>query len=83
MNRYFVLNSHKDSYLLIDISVAPSGIVKLFILPRMRYFKHPILLIEDEEFALKLPFDDEKVAKITLQNQIIQSIDFLETIPNI
>lgn len=76
-NIYFEKHGMKQSeQLLIDVSQVPSGILNLFILPRMRGYKHEILLAHDELYNQTLPYKENAVTVLRLKDAKIQSIEF-------
>jgi len=76
-NVYFEKYGMKRSeQLLIDVSQVPSGILNLFVLPRMRGYKHEILLAHDELYNKTLPYKENAVTVLHLKDAKIQSIEF-------
>jgi hypothetical protein len=65
----------KNEQLLIDVSQVPSGILSLFVLPRMRGYKHEILLSYDELYNQTLPYKENSVTILRLKDAKVQSID--------
>ena len=63
--------------LVVDVSQTPSGIMSLFVLPRMREYKHNILLSYSEEYNLLLPYKEDAVTLLTLENRKIIKIEFM------
>jgi len=74
------LNDHKAMF-VADVSSAPSVIRSMFIMPGLKDFKHTVLVIEDENIAnnYKAGLDVQKIIVVTLNNNIITSIDKVST----
>ncbi|OIP54366.1 MAG: hypothetical protein AUK54_06525 [Helicobacteraceae bacterium CG2_30_36_10] len=77
-----------DSYLkenktqfVADVSAAPSLIRSMFIMPGMKDFNHPILIIDNEmvSAAYKTEENSEKIVLVLLDNQTITDIKYLKT----
>ncbi|MEA3372213.1 MAG: hypothetical protein U9Q62_00855 [Campylobacterota bacterium] len=62
--------------MIVDVSQTPSGIMRLFVLPKMRSYGHPILLSYDEAYNFKLPYREDHITILSLDNGVIDSIDF-------
>ena len=74
-NKYSLFLKNNNSVFIANISGMPSIITKLFALPKMKKYKHPILLIyseDDKRFVSK----EEKSTLYTLENGVIKSIEF-------
>lgn len=65
--------------MIVDVSQTPEGIMTLFVMPRMKSFKHPILLSYDEAFNLTLPYKDEKITLLKVKEGKVEKIDFLNS----
>ncbi|MGB5919806.1 hypothetical protein [Arcobacter sp.] len=73
-NKDFLKNHH--AVFIANISGMPSIITRMFALPKMRDYKHSVLLIyedEDKRFVSK----DEKTTVYKLENGVIKSISFI------
>ena len=78
-NKYFEKFGMKsDTQMLVDVSQVPSGILNLFVLPRMRDYKHEILLSYDEVYNLALPYEENAVTILHLKDGKIEQIDFAQ-----
>ena len=62
---------------IANISGMPSFITKMFALPKMKKYKHNVLLIYDEEDNRFLQKDDKSTV-YKLENGIIKSITFIQ-----
>ena len=64
---------------IADISGMPSIIAKMFAIPDMQESKYPILLIKEEDNALRFRNEEQKdtVMIITLDNKIVKSVKFI------
>ncbi|WP_024954765.1 hypothetical protein [Sulfurospirillum arcachonense] len=71
------LQEHKAVF-IADISLMPSIITKLFALPKMRDYKHDILLIYKENDDRFLHKEDQSTI-YKLENGVIKSINFITT----
>jgi len=60
-----------------DISSMPSFITSMFAIPKMKKFSFKIALINDEKEASLLTKEVGKVTVITLKNNIIRSIEYI------
>lgn len=72
----FLTKNH--SIFIANISNTPSILTKMFILPKMRDYKYPILLIYDKNNHIFLERDD-KLTVYKLEKGLIKSIDFAST----
>jgi hypothetical protein len=78
-NKYFeAFGMKSDTQMLVDVSQVPSGILSLFVLPRMRDYKHEILLSYDEVYNLALPYKENAVTVLHLKEAKIEQIDFAQ-----
>ncbi len=63
-----------------DFSTIPSGILSLFVMPRMQgYTKHRMLLSYDEQFNAILPYKEEHLTILHPDNTRITKIDYIES----
>jgi hypothetical protein len=72
------LLEHNTTAMVADFSTIPSGILRLFVLPRMRNFNHPILLSYDEPFNASLPYRSGSVTVLRLDEGKITEIEYAE-----
>jgi len=80
-NLYFAEHAQlldKSTSLIVDVSQTPSGIMSLFVMPRMRSYSHPILLSYDEGYNRKLPYKEAAVTVLQLEKGKVLSIRFAE-----
>ena len=81
-NTYFEKNSslldQNLSRMIVDVSQTPSGIMSLFVLPRMRSYNHPILLSYDEKYNLQLPYKEERLTVLFLDEGTVERIEYVE-----
>lgn len=61
-----------------DISSMPSFVTRMFALPKMKKFTFKVSLIYDEKEALFIDRKKGKVSVITLENNHIQTIKFVD-----
>jgi hypothetical protein len=78
------LKAHKPEYLqehhavfIANISEMPSLITKLFAMPKMKKYKHTILIINDEENHQFL-YQEDKITVYTIENGSVSSVDFVD-----
>jgi hypothetical protein len=69
------LQQHKTVF-IANISGMPMVITKMFALPKMRNYKHPILLIYDEN-DVRFKSQEGKSTLYKLKDGVIQSIEFI------
>lgn len=65
-----------DAVFIANISGMPSFVTTLFALPKMRKYKHNILLIYDDE-DMRFIQKEEKSTVYKLENGIVKSIKFI------
>jgi len=79
-NRYFEkFHMPKGVNFLVDASQVPSGILNLFVLPKMQKCKHPILMSYDEAFNLTLAYKEDCLTVLYLKNRKITQIKYPQT----
>ncbi len=83
MNEF--LNTKNPKYLeernavfIANISKMPGIITKLFAMPKMKKYKHTILLINDEEDK-RFAQEEEKITVYKLKNGVIEKINFVSS----
>jgi hypothetical protein len=83
------LNEHEPDYLqkhnavfVANISEMPSLITKLFAMPKMKKYKHTILIINDEENHQFL-YQEDKITVYTLDNGVVSSIEYVDTVQDV
>ncbi len=74
-NPDFLQNNH--AVFIANISDMPSIITKMFALPKMKKYKHSILLIYDESDKRFLQ-EEEKTTVYKLENGVIKNISYIE-----
>lgn len=62
--------------MIVDVSQTPSGIMSLFVMPRMQSYHHTILLSYDEAYNRALPYKEGYITVLSLDDGMIISIDF-------
>lgn len=67
-----------NAVFIANISEMPSLITKLFAMPKMRKYKHTILIINDEENHQFL-YEEDKITVYTIDNGLIKDVSFIET----
>lgn len=65
-----------------DVSAAPSLIRSMFIMPGLKEFKHPVLVIEDKNVAAsyRIEAHKEAIMIVELNNFIIENISYISSI---
>lgn len=71
------LNDNNITY-ISDISKMPSFVTNWFALPKMKKFDFKVALIYDEEAGKEIPRQEEKVSVITLKDNNIIAMKFVE-----
>ncbi len=68
---------------IADVSGAPSLIRSMFIMPGLKDFKHTVLIIDDKSISAnyKAGMNPEKIVIVKLNNNIITSIETVDTAP--
>ena len=61
-----------------DISKMPSLITSWFALPKMKKFDFKVALIYDEEVGKEIPREEGKVSVVTLKDNVVTTIEFVE-----
>jgi hypothetical protein len=84
VNEY--LNAQSPNYLqkhnsifIADINKMPSVITKMFALPKLRKYKHPIYINYDEKFEQSVLGKEEMVTLLHVENSLIKNISFIKT----
>ena len=79
-NRFFAarkkLLSDGTAALIVDVSQTPSGIMELFVLPRMRSYDHPILLSYDAETNRRFPYREGCVTLLRWERGVLAEVGF-------
>lgn len=79
-NTYFSKTKMRDDInLIVDTSAIPSGIFSLFVHPRMKKFKHPILFSFDKNYNLTLPYREDSLTLLHIEESKVTKIEFVET----
>jgi len=71
------LNKHKSVF-IANITDMPSFITRLFAIPKMRKYKHKILLINNEHDD-RFIFKDDKITVYKLEHGIIKDIYYIDS----
>ncbi len=85
----FLANKPKDyltangATFIAEISQMPKFVSKMFALPAMRKYNHPVLLISDENVGERFPAQDDKITIIKSENGQIKSINFVSNISSL
>ncbi len=69
--------------LIVDTSQIPSGIFSLFVHPRMKKYKHPILLSFDEKFNITLPFKKDMITLLYIKDSKVEKIIYIKDIDDL
>ena len=78
-NQYFDEHKMPDYInLIVDTSGIPSGIFSLFARPKMKKYKHPILLSFDKNYNLTLPFKADMLTLLYIENTKVQKIIYIK-----
>ena len=71
-----------NAVFVANISKMPSLITKLFAMPKMKKYKHTILIINDEENHQFL-YQKDKITVYTLDKGVVTSIDYVDTVQDV
>jgi hypothetical protein len=66
-----------NSIFIADINKMPSVITKMFALPKLRKYKHPMYLNYDEKFEQSVLGKEEMVTLLHVENSVIKHISFI------
>ena len=66
-----------NSIFIADINKMPSVITKMFALPKLRKYKHPMYLNYDEKFEQSILGKEEMVTLLHVENSVIKHISFI------
>ena len=61
---------------IADINKMPTIITKMFALPKLRKYKHPIYLNYDEEFEQSVPYKEDALTLIHVKNSKVYDISY-------
>lgn len=75
--KWFLTN--RDAVFISDINKMPSIITKMFALPKLKKYKHPMYLHYEDEFEKIIPKKDEAVTLIRLKEGKVESISYIRT----
>ncbi|MDX1295783.1 MAG: hypothetical protein R3302_05940 [Sulfurimonadaceae bacterium] len=64
--------------MIVDVSQTPSGIMNLFVLPRMRSYKHRILLGYDAAYNRSIPYSDGAITVLYLSDGKVLEVAYAE-----
>lgn len=79
-NEYFKNHGMLEStYMIVDSSQIPSGIMKLFVKPNMQKYSHHILLSFDANYNRSLPYKEGSLSVLTVKDKTLKSVVFIET----
>ena len=68
---------HNNILYVSDMSAAPTFMIKLFGIPKMKKFDYKVALIYDDAIADKIQREDNKITVITLKKYKIVDIQFV------
>lgn len=80
-NQYF--DEHKmpeNLNLIVDTSEIPSLLFSLFAKPRMKRYRHPILISFDVKYNLTLPFKEDMLTLLYIKDSKIKKILYIKDI---
>ncbi|WP_345977161.1 hypothetical protein [Sulfurimonas sp. HSL3-7] len=73
------LLQNKEVAMIADFSTIPSGILSLFVMPRMQaYTRHSMLLSFDEKFNASLPYKEGCLTILYLEHGRIMKIEYVD-----
>ena len=74
---YYLLDKHV--VFIADIHKMPAMVTKMFALPKLQEFKHPIYLSYGEKFATDMPNKKTKITILEIENAKIKNISYIST----
>lgn len=79
-NEYFKNHGMlENTFIIVDTSQVPSGIMKLFVKPSMQKYQHAILLSFDTAYNRSLPYKEGSLSVLTIKDKTLKSVVFIET----
>ena len=69
-----------NAVFIADINRMPSIITKLFALPKMQEYKHPIYLHYKDQFENFMPHQEEKLTILRIKDGKVESISYISTV---
>ncbi len=69
----------KDINLIMDTTRIPSFLFNLFVLPRIKKHNHQILLSHDEKYNSILPYKEDHLTILHIENKIVKRIKYIKT----
>ena len=73
------LLQRKEVAMIADFSTIPSGILSLFVMPRMQaYTRHSMLLSFDEKFNASLPYREGYLTVLYLEHGQIIKVEYVD-----
>lgn len=81
LNEYFKANTLPQNIdFIMDTTRIPSFLFDVFVLPKLQKYKHPILLSHDEEYNETLPYKEDFITILFIENKIVTRIEFIKDI---
>jgi hypothetical protein len=78
-NRYFDEHKMPDNInLIVDTSEIPPVMFSLFARPKMKKYRHPILLSFDKKYNLTLPFKENMLTLLYIKDTKVQKITYIK-----
>jgi len=79
VNKYFTKHPFtKNISFIVDAAQIPSILFIFFAKPKMKKYKHPILLSFDEDYNLTLPKKEGFITILTVQNGVLKKIEYVK-----
>ena len=69
-----------NAVFIADINRMPSIITKMFALPKMQEYKHPIYLHYEDQFENFVPHQEEKLTLLYMKDQKVENIAYISTV---
>ena len=78
INRFVQYHKGLELHVIVDASQIPSGILSLFVKPRLQSYRHTILLSLDERYNRALPYKQGCVTYLKLERGVVKTIAFID-----
>ncbi len=74
----FYMPKHRAVF-IADINKMPTIITKMFALPKMQKYKHPVYLHYEEQFQDFVPHHEEKITLVRINDGKVENISYIST----
>ena len=77
MTNDYIAEHNVTCKMIVDVSQVPSGIFSLFVLPRMKHYRHSISLSFDEKYNKAVPYKEGCVTYLGFSKKRLSKIEYL------